>query len=82
MPDGMRATVSDFATVGEGAIVGEMALVKQGQEIPGKKIAVGIPARVISDVTEKNRDMAVWAKELYIDLARRYPKGLKELPGE
>ncbi|MHC4777223.1 MAG: gamma carbonic anhydrase family protein [Planctomycetota bacterium] len=77
---GMRATVSDFSVVGSGAIIGEMALVKQGQKIGPGKIAVGVPARVIGDVTEKNHDMAVWAKELYIDLARRYPEGLVELP--
>jgi phenylacetic acid degradation protein len=76
---GMRATVSDFSEVGEGAIVGEMTLVKQHQAIPARAIAVGIPARVIGEVSEKNRDMTHWAKELYVDLARRYPKGLKEI---
>jgi carbonic anhydrase/acetyltransferase-like protein (isoleucine patch superfamily) len=77
---GMRATVSDFSRVGAGAIIGEMGLVKQHQEIPPRKIAVGIPVRVLGDVTEKNSDMAVWAKELYIDLAKRYPAGLVEIP--
>jgi tRNA (Thr-GGU) A37 N-methylase len=79
---GMRATVSDFAVVGAGAIVGEMGLVKQHQKIPPRKIAVGVPAQVVGDVSEKNRDMTVWAKDLYIDLAHRYPSGLKEIPAD
>jgi len=79
---GMRATVSDFSEVGAGALVGEMALVKQHQKIPPGKIAVGVPARVIAEVSEKNRDMTVWAKDLYIDMARRYPTGLKPIPLE
>ncbi len=77
---GMRSTISDFSVVGAGAIVGEMALVKQHQVVPPGKIAVGIPVKVIGDVSEKNRDMTVWAKELYVDMARRYPTGLKEIP--
>lgn len=77
---GMRAVISDFSVVGAGAIVGEMGLVKQRQEIPPRKIAVGVPVRVVGDVSEKNHDMTVWAKDLYVDLARRYPSGLKEIP--
>jgi carbonic anhydrase/acetyltransferase-like protein (isoleucine patch superfamily) len=76
---GMRATVSDFADVGEGAIIGEMGLVRQHQKIPPGTIAVGVPVEIVGEVSEKNRDMTVWAKDLYIDLARRYPAGLKEI---
>lgn len=76
---GMRAVVSDFSDVGEGAIIGEMSLVKRRQNIPPKKIAVGIPAEVIGDVEQKHEEMTVRAKELYIDLAHRYPAGLKEI---
>jgi tRNA-Thr(GGU) m(6)t(6)A37 methyltransferase TsaA len=79
---GMRATVSDFADVGEGAIIGEMGLVKQHQKIPPRVIAVGVPVKVVGDVSEKNRDMTVWAKDLYIDLAHRYASGLKEIPDD
>jgi tRNA-Thr(GGU) m(6)t(6)A37 methyltransferase TsaA len=79
---GMRATVSDFSVVEEGALIGEMGLVKQHQVVPAGKVAVGIPVRVVGDVTEKNRDMTVWAKELYVDLAHRYPSGLREIPDE
>ncbi len=77
---GMRATISDFSVVGAGAIVGEAALVRQRQKIPPRAIAVGVPARVVDEVSDDNADMTVWAKELYVDLAHRYPSGLREIP--
>jgi carbonic anhydrase/acetyltransferase-like protein (isoleucine patch superfamily) len=76
---GMRAVVSDFSVVGAGALIGEQALVKRGQQIPARAVAVGVPARVVGEVEPRHRDMAVWAKEVYIDLARRYPDGLREI---
>lgn len=79
---GMRAVVSDFSVVGEGALIGEQALVRRGQEVPPQAIAVGIPARVIGEVGPDQADMMVWAKEVYVDLARRYPLALKEITRE
>jgi carbonic anhydrase/acetyltransferase-like protein (isoleucine patch superfamily) len=76
---GMRAVISDFSRVGEGSIVGEMGLVKQGQSIPPKKIAVGVPVKVMRDVSEKDVAMTVWAKELYVSLAHQYPDALEEI---
>jgi tRNA-Thr(GGU) m(6)t(6)A37 methyltransferase TsaA len=78
---GMRATVSDFSVVGAGAIVGEMTLVRQRQRIPARRVAVGVPAVVVGTVSGRHRAMTVWAKELYVDLARRYPAGLRRLDG-
>ncbi len=76
---GMRAVVSDFAVVGEGALIGELSLVKRGQQVPARAIAVGSPARVIGEVGAEQSDMAVWAKELYVELARRYDAALREI---
>lgn len=72
---GMRAVVSDFSEVGEGAIVGELGLVKNGQKVPPRKVAVGVPVKVIAEVDERHRAMTHWAKDLYVDLAARYAGG-------
>lgn len=72
---GMRAVVSDFSEVGEGAIVGELGLVRNHQTIPARTVAVGVPVQVVGEVSERHRDMTVWAKTLYVDLARRYNAG-------
>jgi carbonic anhydrase/acetyltransferase-like protein (isoleucine patch superfamily) len=72
---GMRAVVSDFSVVGEGAIVGEMGLVRNSQKIPPRKVAVGVPVKVISDVDERHSMMTKTAKALYVEMARRYKEG-------
>ncbi len=72
---GMRAVVADFSDVGEGAIIGEMGLVRNGQKIPPRKVALGVPVKVVGDVAERHSDMTRWAKDLYVDLAARYQAG-------
>ncbi len=74
---GMGAIVSDWTWIGRWSAVGEGTVVKQRQRIPDEGIAVGIPARVL----EKKVDdayKAEWTrfKEIYVDLARRYPSGI------
>ena len=72
---GMRAVVSDFSEVGEGALVGEMCLVKNSQKIPARKVAVGVPAKIVGDVEERHSMMTHVAKDLYVEMARRYSAG-------
>jgi len=77
---GMGAVVSDWALVGEWAVVGEGAVVKNSQEIPAGRIAVGVPARVLErELTAEYREQWLKFKSTYVELARRYPHGLREL---
>jgi len=77
---GMGSVVSDWATVGEWAVVGEGAVVRQRQQIPDGSIAVGVPAKLL-DKRVGDDYKAEWSnfKGIYADLARRYPRGLKEI---
>ena len=76
---GMGAVVSDWAVVGEWAVIGEGAVVKQHQEIPDGHIAVGVPAKVLDrQVTPEYKEQWTHFKGTYVDLAKRYSKGLKE----
>ena len=52
-----------------------MGLVKNHQKIPPGKVAVGVPVRVIGDTDERHHMMTHTAKDLYVDLARRYAEG-------
>jgi len=76
---GMGAIVSDWAVVRRGAVVAEGAVVRQSDEIPADKIAAGVPARVLRDVTEQGRRFQQLARDVYPELARRYLKSLKKL---
>ena len=53
---GMGAIVSDYAVIGEWAIIGEGAVVRQHFDVPSEKIAVGVPAKVITDVQDKHKE--------------------------
>jgi phenylacetic acid degradation protein len=76
---GMGAIVSDYATVGEWAVVAEGAVVKNNAEIPDGHIAVGVPAKVIGEITPEYRQTWTRFKDIYVDLAsRRYPEGLRQ----
>ena len=75
---GMGAIVSDWAEVGRWAVIGEGAVVRQRQEIPADAIAVGTPARLLEkQVAPEFKAQWTEFKKIYVDLARRYPNGLK-----
>jgi carbonic anhydrase/acetyltransferase-like protein (isoleucine patch superfamily) len=74
---GMGAIVSDYAVVGEWGVVGEGCVVRNKQEIPAGKIAVGVPAKVIADVKDDYKELWTRYKGLYAELAKRNITGLK-----
>jgi len=76
---GMGSIISDWAVVGEWAAIGEGAVVIQNAEIPPGKVAVGLPATVIGDVKEEWKELWGRYKHVYVDLARHYRTGLKEV---
>jgi len=62
---GMGAIVLDGAVVGEQSIIGAGAVVKENQKIPPRSLAVGIPAKVVREISD---DEIAGLK----DSARRY----------
>lgn len=76
---GMGAIVSDFAVVGKWGVVGEGAVVRNKQEIPGGKVAVGVPAKIIADVRDDYKELWTRYKGLYTELAKRNIGGLKRI---
>ena len=77
---GMGAIVSDYAEVGEWTVVGEGAVVKNNTIIPNKAIAVGIPAKVVAEITLAYKKQWTEYKGIYVELARkRFPSSLREL---
>ena len=79
---GMGSIISDWAVVGEGAAIGEGAVVTQSTEIPPGKVAVGLPAKVIGDIKKEWKELWDNYKNVYVDLAHRYPLGLKKVDKE
>ena len=77
---GMGAIVSDWAEIGEWAVVAEGAVVKNKQKISNKSIAVGVPAKVVSEISMEYKKQWTKYKKIYSDLAsKRFPNSLKKI---
>jgi carbonic anhydrase/acetyltransferase-like protein (isoleucine patch superfamily) len=71
---GMGATLLTGSRVNAHSIIGANALVAENKEIPEGSLAVGLPAKVIRNLTEKEK---VFIKENalhYIELGKEYKK--------
>jgi len=77
---GMGAIVSDYADIGEWAVVAEGAVVKNKTKVPGRSIAVGVPAKIVAEITSDYKKQWTEYKKIYSDLAKkRFPNSLKIL---
>ena len=85
---GMNAVVMDNAVVGAESIVGALCFVPADMKIPGRKVVVGNPAKIVKDVTD---EMIAWKTEgtkLYQSLPNqlrdslRACEPLRAIPGD
>lgn len=65
---GMNAVVMDCAVVGESSIVAASAFVPAQSEIPPRSLAVGVPAKVVRQLTEQELGWKLAATETYHQL--------------
>ena len=73
---GIGATVLNGARVGQEAIVGAGATVTAGTSIPPRTLALGTPAKVARDLTEKDLAMVKRIRDSYGELMGIY----REMP--
>jgi phenylacetic acid degradation protein len=68
---GINSVINDNAVVGESSIIGAMAFVKAGFEVPPRSLVLGVPGKVVRELTD---DELAWKREAtrqYQELARR-----------
>lgn len=76
---GMGAIVQDGSQIGDGCIIGAGCVVLGGSDIPPKKVVVGVPGEVVSEVNEQ-REKAAWAgTRIYQALPGRYRASFREI---
>ena len=63
---GMGAILLTGSVIGERAIVAAGALIREGQEIPPGSLAVGVPAKVLREVTESELERTQHGKNDYV----------------
>ncbi|NJE26663.1 gamma carbonic anhydrase family protein [Thermococcus sp. MV5] len=69
---GMGAVVLDGAKIGNHVIIGAGALIPPGKEIPDYSLVVGVPGKVVRQLTEKEIEMTKKNAEIYIELAEMH----------
>ena len=71
---GMGSVVMDDAVVGEGSLIGAGALVPPNMKIPPKSLVVGMPGKIVREVSDEEFQMIIDRPQEYIDLAAQYLK--------
>jgi carbonic anhydrase/acetyltransferase-like protein (isoleucine patch superfamily) len=69
---GMRAVVMNGAKIGRGSVVAVGSVVLEGTIVPPGSIAMGQPARVKREVTDRDRERVRHAAEHYVAAAKVY----------
>ena len=75
---GMGATILDRAVIGEGSIIGAGALVPVGKVIPPRSLVMGIPGKIIREVTDEELAHTLSNAEHYIELGQEQLTPAKE----
>ena len=76
---GIGAIVLNGAKIGRGCIVGAGALVTEGKEFPDGSMIIGSPAKAVRELNTEQRQGLVWSAQHYIENARRFRAGLKQI---
>jgi carbonic anhydrase/acetyltransferase-like protein (isoleucine patch superfamily) len=72
---GMRATVLDGAVIGAGAMVGAGAVVPPGMMVPPNTLVLGIPAKIVGELNDRQRAMTILAAQHYLERKEEYRNG-------
>lgn len=73
---GGNSAILDKARINKNALVGAGGVVLENSEVSSGTIVVGIPARTLRELSEKEMEEIREQAENYADLARRYKEGL------
>ena len=65
--------------VAANSVVGAHALLPEGKYYPEKSLILGVPARVVRELSDEDTKTLPLAATHYVENARRYAQGLKEI---
>lgn len=69
---GMTSTLLSRSSVGAGSLIAAGAVVLEGQEIPERALAAGVPAKVRRELSEEESEAFIPHASRYVDLAREH----------
>ncbi|MCJ7618710.1 MAG: hypothetical protein MUP64_00655 [Anaerolineae bacterium] len=76
---GMHAVIHDGVVVGDDALIGSGCVVLADMEIPAGKMVVGVPGKIVGDVSADQNVAWEWGLRQYQALPARCLKGLRPL---
>ena len=74
---GIGAVVLNGARIGRNCIIGGKALIGEGKEIPDNSLVMGIPGKVVKEVSEAQLKMLEFIPPHYVERWKRYKRDLK-----
>lgn len=74
---GIGAVVLNGARIGRNCLIGAKALVPEGKEIPDNSLVLGVPGKVVRELSESHRERMKQDAEHYVRNAQRYRRELK-----
>lgn len=69
---GMGATILNGAEIGENTIIGAESLVTQNKKIPSGVLCMGVPARVVRELTQEEIEEIRRSAQHYVELSKEY----------
>ena len=74
---GIGAIVLNGADIGRECLLGAGALVKEGAVIPERSLVLGVPGRVVRQISDAEAEGFAASAREYMEKARRYREGLQ-----
>lgn len=71
---GIQAVVLDGARVGRHCIIAAGSVVPPGMEVPDGKMVMGVPGKVVRDLTPQEIERIHWNADSYVSLKNQYMK--------
>ncbi len=69
---GMGSTILNGAEIGEYTIIGAGSLITQGKKIPSGVLCMGVPAKVIRELTMEEKESIKKSAQHYVELSMKY----------
>ena len=69
---GMNATVLNGAHIGKNSIVGAGAVVSEGKEFPENSLILGVPAKLVKELSSEQVQMIQNNADNYVRLSKQY----------
>lgn len=72
---GMHSTILNRAKIGKYCIIGACALVTEGMEIPDYSMVLGVPAKVVKQLSPEYAEKLLESAAHYVEMAKRHQSG-------